>query len=126
MSVSRQGFSLLEVMAALAIMGLVLVALSGLKVALLRSVARDTAELERSFVLENFFYEARMKNRKEFSKELEHLEVVLTYRRTPCAAESTLSTIPDIFVEFAEVAQRREKFVSFLYQKPDEKHEKRL
>ena len=67
MSVSRQGFSLLEVMAALAIMGLVLVALSGLKVALLRSVARDTAELERSFVLENFFVEQKRDYKWYFS-----------------------------------------------------------
>ena len=121
------GFSIVEVMIAIAIIGIALVAIGRLEMTLLRTTVKSSDDIQRSNVMQQFLYEARMQTQEHFSKKGDEPVLTLSYSRTPVAKESALASIQDLLVERVEARferaghERRETFVAFVYKKSPEK-----
>ncbi len=126
------GFMLLEVLIALAIVGIALTPILGLQSNILRSIVHITARIERFFLAEDFFLQSRAAFLKQESNETKQDKKVanppttLTYAAKPIKEEGAFKLLPGIIQEETEYqwqegnAKQRDMFISYVY-KPRKK-----
>ncbi len=135
----KQGFTLIEVMISLAIIGLVLTALSGLQIGLMRTAVQSSERLKRIREVVAFFNEARVKEPetgKKVISENKELNLKLTYEHKRPPKESSLFKLKDLMIERVSAqwegrgpkararTSMQDRFVTFIY-KPELKDETR-
>jgi prepilin-type N-terminal cleavage/methylation domain-containing protein len=133
------GFTLYEVMIALAIMGFALAALSSLQIGLMRSVVRATERFDRMRYMNFFWQESRIKEDKDKEKKLTKMvrepEIALSYERTSPAKSSSLYKIDNLELKGLALeriearwpivgGESQDTMISFIYN-PERKHESR-
>lgn len=100
----KKGFSLIEALLAIALVGIVLTPLFILQGASLRSVARLSRHLHRIYAAERFLFESQRSvalnvRQLVLEKKLEDPQTVLKYELRDISKESSLKDVHDIVAE---------------------------
>lgn len=125
----RSGFTLIEVMISLAIVGLVLTSLGGLQMALLRATMKSTGRFERLRSMLFFLEDSRIKESsskeqergKKITKELKEPALKLTYERFAPAKKSSLYRQKDLKIERVTgewkgaTRKQQDSIITFIY-----------
>jgi prepilin-type N-terminal cleavage/methylation domain-containing protein len=105
-STKKHGFTLIEVMAALAVIGFILTSLSSLQFSLTRTTLKATGNFDRTWAMLSFLQESRQKietgESTEQTKTVPALSLKLRYSRSKPPASSKLSQFKDLTIERVE------------------------
>lgn len=126
----KSGFSLIEVLIALAIAGTILVAFFGTQSQLLRSVMRSVHEVQATLAMENYLVESHIQHYEAQDKQQtqnidDPMRGKLSYRITKIPTQSSLHAVRDLMIERVEVnwkdgaATRQRHIISLLYKVPE-------
>lgn len=130
----QHGFTLIEVMIALAVAAAVLTALGGLQVSLVRTTTQATQRLERIQRMIFFWrqvYQQLIPPKKRITRTLTDPNIKLIYDQRPIAKGSSLAKIEDLVIEQVTAEwssgrnNRQEKIVTFRYKPKEHEDEKR-
>lgn len=130
--IARSGFTLTEVMAALAIIGFALTALAALQIALTRSTVKATKVFERIWTMAHFLNTVQTKDKKELkenkrlTKTLEQPALKLIYEIKEIPKNSSLGDLKNLKIEQV-IAQWKgptrevnDTIITFKYEQQDE------
>lgn len=128
---NRYGFSFIEAILAIAIVGLVLTPLFLLQGNVIRRVGQWSRYMQRIYKAKNFFIESQRAISPDtrqvmLEKKIDDPEAVLKYKIRKVASKSSLRKFKNILVEQValeweqEGVKRQDKLVSFLF-KPERK-----
>lgn len=128
----KSGFSLIEVLVALAIAGIMLVAYLGMQSRLLHTVVQSVHEIQATNVVSNYLAQAQ-KDRFESSDKSQTQDVTIpipakmTYKVVQIADTSSLKRIHNIRIERGEIVwkegnkERKRQLVQCRYIEPEKK-----
>jgi hypothetical protein len=124
---SASGLSLLEVMAALALLSLVVVSLSSLQGTLLRSAVKTFDRVERIIAMKDLLYEAHYEGWDQDNESHEKKEggFLLRYSQKPVSEASALKKYKDVFIQKVEITwsgllgEQKDHLITFLYKTPE-------
>ena len=130
-SKNNSGFTLIEVMLAIALIAMAMTPLLVMQSSAVRAVAKISTRLQRIFLAENFFIEARAEagDEKNFSldKKIESLDTQLVFERKSIDSKSSLAKIDNLVLDRIQASwqdnnkQQKEVLVSLRYNKPQSK-----
>ncbi len=95
------GFTLIEVMIAVAIIGVVLTALSSLEISLMKTTTRTSRRFNTVWAMSFFLNEAHLKfhDKDKETKTIKEPAMTLTFERIPAPKESSLASCKDLKIE---------------------------
>lgn len=116
---NKSGMSIIEVMVALTIMGMVIMLVLNMQGRTARRARTNAMTLERIVAVENFFAQARqsMRDEKPVEKEISSLQLHMKYQRSKVGDRSALAGIENIMLERVEASwtefgkQKKELYV---------------
>jgi prepilin-type N-terminal cleavage/methylation domain-containing protein len=132
---NKNGFTLIEVLFATVIMGLVLSALFATQATIFENMLKTQSHLTRIYAAENFMYDARMASQEKspftFEKKIEDPPTSFKYESTSSKKKSSLKNFNDlefeqVTIEWQDLGKTKKKdtVVSFIY-KPQPLQEKK-
>jgi prepilin-type N-terminal cleavage/methylation domain-containing protein len=129
---ARPGFTLIEVLLAMAIIGLILTPIFAIQLGVMRSNARASETLQRiffgkQFLVDNEFQLKPEEQEKRIEKKLEKPPTTLIYELKKIPENSALKKFKDVLIESVimqwidrQGKKRQERLVTFVY-KPEVK-----
>lgn len=107
MKTHQSGFTLIEVMSALAIVAAAFAIIMGFEMNLMTSTKRSSGRVQRSWAMTNYLYECHGKSleelekdpNKKLTKKLEQPDLTLTYQRKPITEGSDLDDLENLIIE---------------------------
>jgi prepilin-type N-terminal cleavage/methylation domain-containing protein len=124
----KEGFSFVEVVIALTVMGLVITALLGLQANLLKGLVASTGRIQRGIAIKNFWFSRLRSGEPTGEQTLQDPPIKLRFEMRPTTENSSLHKIPDIVLQRIEAQWQQqsntktELAMSMVY-KPEEKHD---
>lgn len=105
-----QGFSLIEVMAALSIVAITFAVIMSFESYLMTSTKRASHRIKRTWAMTDYLYECHNKPAQEFeknqnqklTKKVTDPELTLSYQRKPIASGSDLEDLDNLILETVE------------------------
>lgn len=127
--IQQQGISLIEVMIAIAIIGMALGSLIGLQGRMLQKSISNARAIERMIAVKNFFTEITRIGSQAAPREkaIAELDLRMTYKRESVKSSSVLSSFKNLMAERIEVSwdlqetPRQQTYQRFVWQRPAEK-----
>lgn len=125
---NNNGFTLVEVMIAVAIIGIVLTALASLEIALMRGTVKTSTRFDRLWHMLFFLNESRLKKveKDRLSKTVKDPEMTMTFERISMPKESSLADMTDLFIERVQSSYKikqgtiKNTIMTFKYKPKDE------
>ncbi len=122
----KPGFSLIEVMLALAMFGVTITVLLSLEGTLLSQVFNYSRAIDKIIAMKNFFYEMQQEEEHAQTRELGNLKLTYSEKNSGALNEkSPLKKIKNLIVVRVDgtLRTKTDSLITFIYQEPEVSHE---